>query len=113
MSGSIQCSCEGVEQGLVTSLAWITRLQDGLVAIGTVTVLQMVIWLGLAIWYVVAMCSMSPKKQNKEKRSKKYKQEERQEDVTKMESCLKANKERRKERREHARLVERSTQYKA
>ena len=113
MSGSIHCNCEGVEQGLVTSLAWITRLQDGLVAIGTVTVLQMVIWLGLAIWYVVAMCSMSPKKVNKEKRSRKYKQEEWQEDVKTMESCLKANKEKRKERREHARIVERSRQCEA
>ena len=105
--------CEGVEKGLVTCLTWITRLQDGLVAVSIVTVFQMLLWLGLAIGYVVVMCSMKPKKQNKEKRSRKYRQEEWQEDVKTMESCLKANKEKRKERREHARIVERSRQCEA
>ena len=75
----------------------------------------MLFWLELAIGYVVVMC---PKKQNKEKRSsqersRKYKEEEWEEDVTNMESCLKANKVRRKERREQARLVGKNRQYKA
>ena len=62
MSGSIECSCEGVEQGLVTCLAWIARVEEGLMFVAIVTGFQMLLWLGLAIGYMVVMCSMSPKK---------------------------------------------------
>ena len=51
MSGSAQCSCEGVEENLLTSLAWIERVEEGLIFVAIVTGLQMVILQGLAIAY--------------------------------------------------------------
>ena len=101
MSSSTQCSCDRVEEGFLTILKWITRLEEGLVAVAIVTGLQMAIWLGMAIRYV-AMCS---KKQSK-RQGKDKKEDEWEDSVTKMETCLKTNKKVRKEQREQARTRE-------
>ena len=37
-----QCSCEGMDEGFLTILKWITWLEEGLVACATVTGLQVV-----------------------------------------------------------------------
>jgi len=95
---STQCSCEGVDEGFLTILKWITRLEEGLVACATVTGLQVVAWLGLAIWYVI-MCSKKQSKEDMEDEMEEMKRKAWEESVTKMEGCLKANKKGRKARR--------------
>ena len=98
---STQCSCDGVDEGFLTILKWITRLEECLVAVAIVTGLQMDFWLGMAIRYVV----MWSKKQSK-KKTKDEMEEEWKEGVIKMEKCLKTNKKVRKEQREQGRMDE-------
>ena len=49
MSGSIECGCEGVEQGLATCLAEIKQVKEGLILVATVTGLPTAILLGVTI----------------------------------------------------------------
>ena len=89
MTSSAQCSCDDE----------IDRVEEGLLAVAIVTGLQMAVWLGVAIWYVVCtMCSKKLSKDEMEERSR----DEWEEGVTKMEGCLKANKKKRKSKREEA-----------
>ena len=97
---STQCSCEGMDEGFLTILQGITRLEECLVTVAIVTGLQMAFWLGMAIRYVV----MRSKKQSK-KKTKDEMEEEWKEGVIRMERCLKTNKKVRKEEREQARVV--------
>ena len=107
-----QCSCEGMDEGFLTILKWITRLEEGLVACATVTGLQVAAWLGLAIWYVI-MCSKKQSKQDMEDEMVEMKRKEWEKGVTKMEACLKANKKQRKGQRENARQRELTRKYDA
>ena len=90
-----------MDEGFLTILQGITRLEECLVTVAIVTGLQMAFWLGMAIRYVV----MRSKKQSK-KKTKDEMEEEWKEGVTKMEKCLKTNKKVRKEQREQARMDE-------
>ena len=100
MTRSAQCSCEDE----------IDRVEAGLWAVAIVTGLQMAVWLGVAIWYVVCtMCSKKLSKDEMEERSR----DEWEEGVTKMEGCLKANKKQRKGQRENARQRELTRKYDA
>ena len=65
--------------------------------VAVVTGLQMIILLGLAFVYGCSECS-----KKLSKKYKKSKKAQREEDVTKMEVCLKANKRERKEVRRQA-----------
>ena len=87
-------------------------MEEGLVAVATVTGLQVVAWLGLAIWYVV-MCSKKQSKEDMEDEMEEMKQKEWEESVTKMEVCLKANKKGRKGKREFVRTREWNRKYEA
>ena len=97
---STQCSCEGMDEGFLTILQGLTRLEECLVTVAIVTGLQMAFWLGMAIRYVV----VRSKKQSK-KKTKDEMEEEWREGVMKMERCLKTNKKVRKEERDQARVV--------
>ena len=93
-----QCTCEKVEEGLLTILKWVTQLEGGLVACATVTGLQVAAWLALAIWNVI-MRSKKKSKQDMEDKMEEMKQKKWEENVTRMEGCLKARKKGRKEMR--------------
>ena len=108
----MECSCEGMDEGFLTILKWITRLEEGRVACATVTGLQVVAWLGLAIWYVI-MCSKKQSKEDMEDEMEEMKHKEWEESVKKMEVCLKANKRGRKGQREFARTREWNRKYEA
>ena len=115
MSGSIECSCEGVEQGLATCLAWIERVEEGLIFVAIVTGLPTVILLGVAIAYGCSGCSkkLSKKYKKSEESKKRIEKDQWEEDVTKMEVCLKANKKARKEAREQVQRREQNRKFKA
>ena len=98
---STQCSCEGMDEGFLTILQGLTRLEECLVTVAIVTGLQMAFWLGMAIRYVV----MRSKKESK-KKTKDEMEEEWKEGVIKMEKCLKTKKKVRKGQREQARMDE-------
>ena len=112
MSGPIEdpfeCGCEGVKQGLVTCLTWIGRVEEGLIIVAVVTGLHMAILLGLA--FVYGCCEGSKKLRKKYKKSKRDQWEE---DVTKMEGCLKSNKRERKEVRRQAQRREQNRRFEA
>ena len=72
MSGSTECGCEGVEQGLVTCLAEIKRVEEGLIFVATVIGLPTVIFLGTAIVYRCTWCYQKlSKRTRKAEESKK------------------------------------------
>ena len=89
-----------MDEGFLTILQGITRLEECLVTVAIVTGLQMAFWLGMAIRYMV----VRSKKQSK-KKTKDEMEEEWREGVMKMERCLKTNKKVRKEERDQARVV--------
>ena len=98
---STQCSCEGMDEGFLTILQGLTRLEECLVTVAIVTGLQMAFWLGMAIRYVVVRSKKQSKKKTKDEMEEEWK-----EGVIKMEKCLKTNKKVRKEQREQARMDE-------
>jgi flagellar biosynthesis component FlhA len=108
MSGSTECGCEGLEQGLTNCLAEIKRVEENLIFVAAVIGLPTVIFLGAAcIWCYIWCCEKQSKRTRKAKESKKRKRKDQwEEDVTNMESRLKANKVRRKERRLSAQIAE-------
>ena len=83
--------------------------------VAVVTGLQMVILLGLAFVYGCSECSkkLSKKYKKSEESKKRRKKDQWEEDVTNMEVCLKANKERKKGLRQQARIVEQNRQCEA
>ena len=115
MSGSTECGCEGLEQGLTNCLAEIKRVEEGLIFVATVIGLPTVIFLGAAcIWCCIWCCEKQSKRTRKAEESKKRKRYDQwEEDVTNMESHLKANKVRRKERRLSAQIVEQTREVEA
>ena len=98
---STQCSCEGMDEGFLTILQGLTRLEECLVTVAIVTGLQMAFWLGMAIWYVVVRSKKQSKKKTKDEMEEEWK-----EGVIKMEKCLKTNKKVRNEQREQALMDE-------
>ena len=85
-------------------------MEEGLIFVAIVTGLQMVILLGLAIVYGCSGCAKKlSKKYKKSEESKKWRKKDQwEEDVTKMEVCLKANKKAMKEAREQVQTHERN-----
>ena len=90
-------------------------MEEGLILVATVTGLPTAILLGAAIVYGCIWCyeKLSKRTKKAEESKKRRKKDQWEENVTNMESCLKENTVRRKERRESARIVERNRTFKA